>query len=258
MSRTVIEPKHESIASQFRSAIRSGEIEIGAELPSEAALVEVFGVARGTIRQALATLRNEGLIQTSRGRRPVVCSTPLEQSIDDFFSFSSWVRAQGKVPGQRTLEISRRLAARGTDSPSDLPEGEYLVHLVRLRLIDGLPCMIERTTFHDSIGQQLLQFDPDSGSIFEYLIEQGAQLDQGTHIVDAVPANRLDAEQLEMEVGSPILRVRRTTTDASGQVLEYSEDRYRSDRASIRIHNSRANSASVSTASRRANTFAQS
>lgn len=247
------EAKHVTIANHLRRAIESSTYPVGTEMPSESALIKQFDVSRGTIRQAMATLRNEGLIQTSRGRRPIVHAQPLEQSIDDFFSFSSWVVAQGRTPGQRTIEVSRRRRTEAAaDVPLGYPESEFVVHVVRLRLIDDRPTMIERSSFDDSIGQSLMQFDSDSGSIYEHLIGQGAELDEGTHIVDATQANVLDAELLEVELGSPILRVRRITTTTAGKVLEYSEDRYRPDRASIRIRNSRANAATVLTASRSA------
>lgn len=247
------ESKHVHIANHLRRAIESNEYPVGTEIPSEASLVTAFDVSRGTIRQALATLRSEGLIQTTRGRRPVVSSRPLEQSIDDFFSFSSWVLAEGRTPGQRTIEVARRRRTDAeTDSPIGFPSSDFVVHIVRLRLIDDVPAMIERSTFHDSIGQALMQFDPDSGSIFEYLITNGAELDEGTHVIDATAADPLDAELLDVAVGSPILRVRRITTSSVGKVLEYSEDRYRPDRASIKMRNSRANAASLLRASRSA------
>lgn len=254
----VEESKHVAIANHLRRAIMEREFPIGSEIPSESALVKQFDVSRGTIRQALSTLRNEGLIHTSRGRRPVVHAQPLAQSIDDFFSFSSWVHAQGRVPGQRTIELSRRRReSPEPEVPLAYPEGNYLVHLTRLRLIDDRPTMIERSTFHDSVGHRLLQFDTDSGSIYEYLIGEGAQLDEGTHLVDAVLANALDAELLDVDIGQPILRVRRNTTSIDGAVLEYSEDRYRSDLANIRIRNSRASSAPLASASRSATIFTQ-
>lgn len=240
------ESKHVTIANQLRRDIESHRYPVGTEMPSESALIDEFKVSRGTIRQAMATLRNEGLVQTSRGRRPVVHARPFEQSIDDFFSFSSWVIAQGHTPGQRTVEISRRRRTEAeAEMPLGYPQSEVLVHLIRLRLIDDCPTMIERSTFHDSIGRALLNFDTDSGSIYEHLINNGADLDASTHVVDASPANALDAELLEIEPGAPVLRVRRSTTSASGKVLEYSEDRYRPDLTNIKIRNSRASTAAL-------------
>ena len=79
-------------------------------LPSEAQLTAQFGVSRGTVRQALAALRSEGLINGGRGRPPRVARSMLAQSFDQMVSFSAWAESLGRVPVARTLELARRPA----------------------------------------------------------------------------------------------------------------------------------------------------
>jgi GntR family transcriptional regulator len=55
-------PVYKQIADVLRSAITTGVLEPGAQLPSEHELVAEHGVSRGTARQAIMLLRNEGLI----------------------------------------------------------------------------------------------------------------------------------------------------------------------------------------------------
>lgn len=59
---------HEQIADQLREAIETGEYPPGAQLPSEVELIERFGVAHGTVRRALSTLREEGYVAPEQGR----------------------------------------------------------------------------------------------------------------------------------------------------------------------------------------------
>ena len=58
---------HEGIAAQIEKAILSGELESGARLPSEDALAKEFGVSRPIVREALARLRDRGLVKTLTG-----------------------------------------------------------------------------------------------------------------------------------------------------------------------------------------------
>jgi DNA-binding GntR family transcriptional regulator len=69
-------PPYRQIADQLRAAIERGELQPGDRLPSEAALMEHYHVARMTARQAIQELRSEGrvLSPTSRGRRIVSCA----------------------------------------------------------------------------------------------------------------------------------------------------------------------------------------
>lgn len=59
---------HVRIAAELRSAIESGALAPGTRLPSEAELTRRFTVSRGTVRQALASLRERGLIEAVAGR----------------------------------------------------------------------------------------------------------------------------------------------------------------------------------------------
>lgn len=242
--------KHAAIADGIRAKITSGELAAGDSVPSESELVKSTGASRGTVRRAIATLIQEGLIHTSQGRRPTVSARAFHQSIDSFFSFSSWVRSMGKRPGQYTVEIARRRTAESNSPPASTPDSEFVVELIRLRLIDDKPVMVERTTFHDMAGRFLLQFDTDSGSIYEHLIGNDVPLDEADHVLDVASANEQDSELLDVEVGTPLLCVKRTTYSHEGAVLEYSEDRYRPDRVNFVLHNSRSGTSTVFQATR--------
>lgn len=63
-------PKHlwEQVADDLRTDIRSGELPLGARLPAEGTLAEIYGVARVTLRRAVLELRREGLLIVVTGR----------------------------------------------------------------------------------------------------------------------------------------------------------------------------------------------
>jgi len=68
--------EYRRIATDLRGQIESGEFLPGSVLPSEAALVERYGVARGTARQALADLERTGLAETQHGKGRFVRRRP--------------------------------------------------------------------------------------------------------------------------------------------------------------------------------------
>jgi GntR family transcriptional regulator len=69
-------PRYRLVADELRRRIQAGVIPPGSVLPSEATLMAEFGVSRGTVREATALLRAEGLAVTEMGRgtyaRPVM------------------------------------------------------------------------------------------------------------------------------------------------------------------------------------------
>jgi GntR family transcriptional regulator len=239
-------PLHVQVAEELRARIARGELARGTQLPSEAQLCQQFGASRGTIRTALSALRQEGLIGGGQGRPPVVLDSALGQPFDTLLSFSAWCEQMGRRPGQRTVELSRRGASEVAAAALGIEPGEPVVDVLRVRLLDDEPAMLERSTFVLEVGRRLFDFDTDSGSIYAYLLSQGADLHTARHTFDAVAADEVDADLLGIEVGDPLLRERRLATTATGQPLEYSEDRYRPDRVTFTIANSQATATSAS------------
>lgn len=69
-------PPYKQIAADLRRGIYSGEYPEGDKLPSEAALMTQYGVARMTARQAVQQLRTEGLVVAEHGRGVFVRTNP--------------------------------------------------------------------------------------------------------------------------------------------------------------------------------------
>ncbi|QEU94646.1 GntR family transcriptional regulator [Streptomyces kanamyceticus] len=90
---------YQQVASAIREAILSGEFEPGAPLPSEAQLIERYQVSRPTVRNAVAALRAEGLVNVRHGK-------------------GSFVRSDG----QPTVTIERRIS-RARDGKFVMPSG---------------------------------------------------------------------------------------------------------------------------------------
>jgi GntR family transcriptional regulator len=67
---------HEQVAAEIRRAIAEGEAEPGARIPQAKDLAAVLGVHTNTVLRALRLLRDEGLLETGRGRAITVAGTP--------------------------------------------------------------------------------------------------------------------------------------------------------------------------------------
>ncbi|MHA4948864.1 GntR family transcriptional regulator [Micromonospora sp. SD19] len=77
------QPRYRVIAEELRERIESGVISPGALLPSESALTAEFRAARGTVRQAIAALREAGLVATEHGRGTYATPRVRERGLDE-------------------------------------------------------------------------------------------------------------------------------------------------------------------------------
>ncbi|GHG24688.1 GntR family transcriptional regulator [Streptomyces filamentosus] len=230
--------RHEQIATELRRAIRRGEYPVGARLPAETELAARHGVSRGTVRQAVAALTAEGLIGSRQGARRVVLAGHRSQSFAELRSFAQWAQAMGREATGRVLAQEYRPATPEDAARLHLAEHTPLLHVLRVRGLDGEPVLVERTVYADWISPAVEPLDPDCASVTQRLHEEtGLVFAHGEHVIDAVAAGARDAALLAVRRTSPLLRVRRVTTTHDGRPVEWSDDRYRPDAVSFTVHN---------------------
>ena len=226
---------YEHVAADLRAAVDAGVHPPGSRLPSESELARTYGVARGTVRQAFATLAAEGLISTRKGARRMVLGRQRLQGFNELRSFSEWAEALGETPGGRVVALVRREA---TSAEAEQLDTDRVYHLTRVRLLSGRPVMIERTAYPERVGALVAGMDIDHESITQRLQELGVLFANAAHTLSAVVASAEDARLLDIRPRAPLLRELRLSTDPDGAPLEWSEDRYLGDAVAFTVHNS--------------------
>lgn len=230
--------RYQQIAAELRRAVDRGEYPIGSVLPSEGELVSRYGVARGTVRQAVALLEQDGVVAHRQGARRVVVGRVPTQSFSEMQSFSMWAVSQGHVPSARVLRKELRRVTPADAERLGAPLGAQVLDLRRVRLLDGAPIMVERTLYAALVAEHVLAMELTAGSITERLTALGFVYAHADHRIDAVSAGVVEAGLLGVRRGSALLRQRRVTTSPTGVSLEWSDDRYRADAVTISVRNS--------------------
>ncbi|MCA1652176.1 MAG: GntR family transcriptional regulator [Acidobacteria bacterium] len=143
-------PVFKQIADRLRTAIQSGELAAGAQLPSEQELMDDHGVARGTIRQAVSLLRSEGLVKTEHGRGTFVRDRPpVRRLAHDRFArrhrdrgkaaYLAELDAEGRTAEIEVLEVRRVKAPDEVAVWLQLAFGADVLLRRRRYLADGEP-----------------------------------------------------------------------------------------------------------------------
>ncbi|MEZ0066957.1 GntR family transcriptional regulator [Streptacidiphilus sp. MAP12-20] len=235
--------RYRDLAARVRADVLRGEYGEGGRLPSEEALAAAHGVSRGTVRQALAMLRAEGVVTSRRGTRRVVLEQPRLQSFGELLSFTRWARSLGEEPGGSVVAAGWREADAVEAGQLRVPPGESVFAVLRCRTLGSAPVMVERTVYPGPIGELVAAMPADAVSVTELLEAHGLVLADADHTVDLVLADPDDARLLGCPPGSALLRERRRTTDPTGAPVEWSEDRYLPGTVAFTVHNSLATTA---------------
>jgi GntR family transcriptional regulator len=223
-------PRYYEIEQALRR--RLATLRPGDPMPSDAELVEEFGVSRMTARNAMQKLVQEGIVQRVPGRGTFVSEQPVHRQAGSLISFSDEMRRQGRRPSSKLLR--RGLRTGSADEAADLEVAE-VVELVRLRLADGEPIAVESSVFAASLGDVLLTADLEQGSLFDALVGAGHVPTAGRASLRAGGATAFDAEHLGLAAGAPLLVERRVIMDQRGRPLERTESRYAAERYSLDV-----------------------
>ncbi len=221
--------------------IVDGEFPAGTALPSESKLGERYGVARGTIRNALGGLEQRGMVSPVQGAGWIIQSTLHNQSFAELRSFAQWARSKGMTPGGQVHSAESGAASSAEARRLRVSAGAPVLRVTRTRSLGGRDVMLERTCYPEWIADKIAQLPSDEPSVVEAMNARfGIATAHADHAIDAVAASSSDATLLSVRRSSPLLRVRRVSFTGSGQPIEFGEDRYLPETVTFQVSTSSA------------------
>lgn len=226
-------PPFRQIADQLRAAIDRGDLVAGDKLPSEAELIEHYGVARMTVRQAVQELRNEGRVVAEHGRGTFVRQpVQVRRLASERFArrhreaglaaFSVEAQKTGFTPNVDQLEVSTGAATAEIRDRLRLADDEDVVVRSRRYLADGQPVETAVSYLPASIaaGSRIVEADTGPGGIYARLEDMGFELDHFTEEVSARMPSAEERRRLQLTDGVPVVVLVRTAYDTTGRPLE--------------------------------------
>ena len=133
------------------------------------------------------------------------------------------------------LERSARPATLDEADALGLAPGAPLFELERLRTMDGVPILIDRTRVPMALVEGIDEVALEGTSLYEVLEERfGIRPTRARFTVEAIEADARRARLLDLEPGQPLLRCEQQTEDQSGRAIELCEMVYRFDRYRFR------------------------
>jgi GntR family transcriptional regulator len=224
-------PLYYQLSQLIRQSIESGELKPGEQIPTEFELERELGISRATVRRAISDLVYEGLVVRQRAKGTIVAKKRLKKVLERLGSFTNEIMKQNLYIYSRQLEFRVIGAPPQMAELLELPSGEQVYYLRRLRIIDKDPVCVEdwyascrrfpnldRSYFKESGLEQSTY----------YVIQKhyGVELERAEDTIDAVALNFKEARLLNMQEGMPaLLRTRVTYTKEDTPVM-YSSGKY--------------------------------
>jgi GntR family transcriptional regulator len=218
------------IGKRMMEMIKSGRLPVGARLPSEPKLAQMFQVSRNTLREAIRLLIAHGVLETRKGvgtfvRGAGFSNWPVDTGIEELSSTTDIIASAGLEPGCRSYELAVVIGEPGVTSALGLAEAEEVYRLTRVRLADGHPVIVCKDYLPLSLVPRdaMQRFDGD-GSLFAFLHARNLSIAVAEAVIKPVLPESDVAEALEVRNDEPLLLLKQTHFDGLNQPLLYSDN----------------------------------
>ena len=251
IDRLAATPMYHQLKTRIIDDIASQGLHAGDILPGEHRLCEQFQVSRTVVRQALAQLEYQGVIERVKGKGTFVARQKVPESlVHTLTGLYEEVAARG---GHVRSEVRRQEFIEADDDVADslgVPPRSQVVVIERLRYVDEEPWSWTTTYLPHDIGLLVLQEDLRDQSLYALLANHGVRAVRGVRSAEAASADRAQAALLKVGIGRALLVLRSISYDENKQPMEYFIAYHRGDRSRFEFQLS-ASSATQSTAALR-------
>lgn len=222
-------PVYIQIHNQIKKDIEAGVWAVGDRIPSERELASEFNVSRMTLRQAVQTLVEEGILERQVGAGTFVARKKVQEKMTGVTSFTELMEEQGKKPSSRTVSYLVTTPSLSEMERLKLKDDEKVLRMERIRYADEVPICFEVATLPYSLVKDY-ERNQITTSLYRTLEESGRKIGHAQQSVSAQVASERIAEYLNIKRGSAILRLRQITELGDGTPFEYVRTQYAGDK----------------------------
>ncbi|MFJ3421686.1 MULTISPECIES: GntR family transcriptional regulator [unclassified Streptomyces] len=221
-------PLYYQLAQQLEAAIEHGTLAPGNLLGNEIDLSVRLGLSRPTVRQAIQSLVDKGLLVRRRGVGTQVVHSQVKRPLE-LSSLYDDLESAGQGPTTQVVRNEGVPATADVAAALGVPEGSEVTLLERLRSTHGQPVAF----LCNYLPANLLALDTarlESTGLYRMLRTAGITLHSARQTIGARSATSEEATRLDEKEGAALLTMQRTAYDDTGRAVEYGTHVYRASR----------------------------
>lgn len=238
LKQDAITPLYVQLMEELETSIRNGVYKPGDKIMTEAEMAKEYGVSLITVRKAVGSLMEKGLVVRKQGKGTFVKKPKYSRNMKKLQSFTEMCEQMGVKPGAQVLENRLIMADKKVADRLGIEPGSNVVYISRLRLADGEPVQVEKSYFPLKYAF-LLEEDLNNGSMFECLKEKaGAKVASSEKMIELCRATAEEAALMDVKKGDYLLFVKSTAYDENGEPMYAGIQLINGDRFSLYVYES--------------------
>lgn len=236
LKQDAITPLYVQLMEELETSIRNGVYKPGDKIMTEAEMAKEYGVSLITVRKAVGSLMEKGLVVRKQGKGTFVTKPKYSRNMKKLQSFTEMCEQMGVKPGAQVLENRLIMADKKVADRLGIEPGSNVVYISRLRLADGEPVQVEKSYFPLKYAF-LLEEDLNNGSMFECLKEKaGAKVASSEKMIELCRATAEEAALMDVKKGDYLLFVKSTAYDENGEPMYAGIQLINGDRFSLYVY----------------------
>ncbi|MDR1605658.1 MAG: GntR family transcriptional regulator [Streptococcaceae bacterium] len=219
------------IHDEIKHRVETGSYKVGQRLPSERTMAEMFGVSRMTLRQAVTSLVEEGILTRHIGSGTFVASDRVREKMRGTTSFTEIIKNLGKIPSSKVLTYQKTNANEVECDKLGLKKGAQIIRMERIRYADNLPICYEVASIPYRLIEDFAK-DDIANHFYDTLASAGKKIGRSEQIISARVVNKEIANFLSIKTNSAILALTQVSYFANPEEtpFEYVLSQYVGDR----------------------------
>ena len=226
-------PLHSQLSQQLEQAIDDGSLPHGTLLLNEVELAEALELSQPTIRRAIQSLAQKGLVVRRRGIGTRITHPDMRGRLE-VTSLHDDLARSGREPSTEVLSFTMHEASARIAELLGIDAGDEVLEVVRLRRADSHPIAM-LTNFLPASIVDFGEEDLATSGLYDLLRGRGITLHSANQMIGARTASPEESMMLEEPLGAALLTMERVTMDDNGTVVEFGHHLYAASRYTFEI-----------------------
>lgn len=223
------------VREYIRAQVEEGYLAPGTKLPSEAEMVEIFGVQNEIVQNAVESLGKEGILKAV-DKDFYVLGKKINRDMEVLEGFTQTMLEDHRKPSVKVVIKSRRKSGNKFAEIFGIDPNDEIYYIKRICYANEESISLEEIYIPQYLLPKLEGIDLSVFSLYEIYGMYNISLKEARQTLDLIRPNQADARSLGIDAEMPVMLFQSITTDKYDRVIEFNRNYVRGDKCNFSVH----------------------
>lgn len=216
-------PLYRQLEQILMDYIEAEKLAPGDPIPGENELCQRFSLSRTTVRQTLRQLQERGLILRRRGLGSFLAEPKVSRSLNSIYSFTDQLGGMGFDTSSVVLQFCETQMDGDLARRLGLSSGLPVYYIERVRLANGKPMLLEKTTLVRRFCPALTRKQAEKDSLYQLLTQNGLRIASAIESYEPIVMEKSLQKLMKCKDAPSAFSITRRGYTEGGELFEYTQ-----------------------------------